>query len=349
MSKNVVVAIVAVLLIVGGLKLSLMDYQPSAVPDEKDEKNAQPAIKKFSVDYDAIPHVLATVNGEKLTSDGLKQYLHNTESRLASLNRPFPKKQYDRLVSQFLESAINFTIFSQEAKANHLEGDIKAVQKDIERLKGQFSNGEGYMAFLHKEGITEGQLIERMRKTHAVRQLLKKNVNSQVNITDELLKKFYNENSKKFEHPELVRARHILLPLKPDAPEAKVKETEKLMAEIVKKYKEEGVSFELLAKQYSKDGSAQKGGDLGLFPRGAMVKEFEDVAFSLTPGGDGRVVRTRFGLHYVQTTEKQPAGLWSFDKIKSQLKTQMVRSEINKRSIEFLGSLKKKTVIKKFL
>jgi parvulin-like peptidyl-prolyl isomerase len=89
-----------------------------------------------------------------------------------------------------------------------------------------------------------------------------------------------------------IRARHILLDTRAEA-------------EVVLKNLEEGEDFAALAEELSKDpGSAELGGDLGWFPRGQMVPEFEEVAFSLEPGELSDVVETPFGVHIILVEER---------------------------------------------
>lgn len=76
-----------------------------------------------------------------------------------------------------------------------------------------------------------------------------------------------------------------------------------------------------LAKEYSDDPSASRnGGDLGFFPRGAMVKPFEDVAFSMTRKGQvSEPVKTDFGFHVIRFVDSEPAGYTPFDQVKDKL------------------------------
>ncbi|MDE1827965.1 MAG: peptidyl-prolyl cis-trans isomerase [Candidatus Micrarchaeota archaeon] len=74
-----------------------------------------------------------------------------------------------------------------------------------------------------------------------------------------------------------------------------------LAEEILKKLKEGG-NFSALAEQYSIDGSRRRGGDLGEFGRGMMVKPFEDAAFKLEKGGISEIVKTQFGYHIIKRT-----------------------------------------------
>lgn len=89
---------------------------------------------------------------------------------------------------------------------------------------------------------------------------------------------------------ERVKAKHILV------------DQEYQAQDLVKKLNE-GVPFEDLAQKFSKCPSGQRGGDLGEFGRGQMVKSFEDAAFSLQPNQVSDPVKTQFGYHLIQRYE----------------------------------------------
>lgn len=140
-------------------------------------------------------------------------------------------------------------------------------------------------------------------------------VNDQA-LTDRALS-LYKANAKRFERPAEVRIRHILLANGSGTRE----QAEQLLAELKK-----GADFEKMAREKSNDpGSAAKGGDLGFFAAGRMVKSFEEAAFALkTPGELSGVVESQFGFHILQLVESRPAGMQSFDEVKAELKNEVL-------------------------
>lgn len=132
-------------------------------------------------------------------------------------------------------------------------------------------------------------------------------------VLEQLALQNYKAMPQRFQQPERVHVRHILIPL--DAPEARAK------AQALRQQLLQGARFEELAREHSKDpGSARKGGDLGFVTRGKMVAPFEEAAFALTkPGELSEVVESRFGFHVIELVEKRPAGLQPFDEVKEQL------------------------------
>jgi peptidyl-prolyl cis-trans isomerase D len=120
---------------------------------------------------------------------------------------------------------------------------------------------------------------------------------------------YYGDNQKTlFTHPEEVRVRHILIAAGKDATPAEQatakRKAEKLLDEI-----RHGADFAKLARADSDDpGSKDNGGDLGFFPRGQMIKPFEDAAFALKPG-QTVMVQSPFGYHLIQLEARKPAYL----------------------------------------
>lgn len=128
-------------------------------------------------------------------------------------------------------------------------------------------------------------------------------------FTDDELERYYRRNLDLFEIKEEVKAAHILLRLAEDADQTTIDKRQKLAEDLLKQLNE-GADFAKLAKAYSDDKSnAADGGEIGVFGRGIMVKEFEDAAFALKPGQLSDVVRTPFGFHIIRVDEHVEAGV----------------------------------------
>ncbi len=125
-----------------------------------------------------------------------------------------------------------------------------------------------------------------------------------VSITDDDIKAYYDDNQETYQREE-VQASHILLLSKSgDSDEARAKVRAKL--EGIRKQIAEGQDFAKLARQHSEDpGSKTKGGDLGYFPRGMMVKPFEEAAFALKKGEVSELVETSYGYHLIKLDNRR--------------------------------------------
>lgn len=126
-------------------------------------------------------------------------------------------------------------------------------------------------------------------------------------VTDEEVAEYYEANADEFTSPEMVRARHILI--KTDASATgKAAEQGRLQLLKLKARIAKGESFAKLAEKHSEGPSNVRGGDLGFFPREAMVEPFEKAAFGLQPGEVSDPVRTEFGWHLIKVEERRQAG-----------------------------------------
>ena len=125
-----------------------------------------------------------------------------------------------------------------------------------------------------------------------------------VEITDEMIEKYYQEHIDEFVEPEKRKAGHILIKTS-DSDSEEVLAEKKEKAQRLLERVQKGESFADLARQNSEDrGSAMRGGDLGFFGRGQMVKPFEDAVFSMGEGGM-TVVKSQFGYHVIRLEEIQ--------------------------------------------
>ncbi len=162
-----------------------------------------------------------------------------------------------------------------------------------------------------KDGLDKGAEIEEklqdLKKRLIVESFLKKKVEIESKVSDDDMKKFYEQNKDKFKSGEQIKASHILV------------KTEKEAKDVQAQLKAGG-NFEELAKKNSVDSSSAKGGDLGWFGKGSMVPAFEKAALALKEGQISEVVKSDFGFHIIKLTGKRPAGIRPFEEVKEQIK-----------------------------
>jgi peptidyl-prolyl cis-trans isomerase C len=142
-------------------------------------------------------------------------------------------------------------------------------------------------------------------------------------LTDEAMKKVYDDAVKQIEGEQEVHARHILVETEDDA--------KAIEAELKK-----GADFAELAKKKSKDPGASDGGDLGFFTKDQMVPEFSAVAFALEPGKISDPVKSQFGWHIIKVEEKRNRKAPDFEQVKSQIETYVTR----KAQAEYVAKLR---------
>jgi peptidyl-prolyl cis-trans isomerase D len=154
-------------------------------------------------------------------------------------------------------------------------------------------------------------------------------------LNEDDLRAYYKENAARLSGDEERRASHILLNAAANAPVAereKIKAQAQALLEQVRKAPE---TFAAVAKANSQDtGSASKGGDLEFFGRGAMVKPFEDVVFSLKKGEISDLVETEFGYHIIQLTDLKQPQQKSFEEMRPQMEADLRKQQAQKKFAE---------------
>jgi peptidyl-prolyl cis-trans isomerase C len=162
--------------------------------------------------------------------------------------------------------------------------------------------------------------IERNIRTDAYRRSLTANRP----VTEQQAKEFYDRNRNSFKVPESVHALLILLPATEQAAPAEREEAKRL-AEEARTKAAAGEDFGALARQYSQDPSAQRGGDIGFVPRGVMFPNAEQVAFGLKVGEVSSVIETPKGYTVFKVVDRKPESIPTFDEIKQGLMADMGR------------------------
>ncbi|PYI55040.1 foldase protein PrsA [Paenibacillus flagellatus] len=242
-------------------------------------------------------------------------------------------KLYDEMIlnggSRVLDNLINEELVKQEADKAGITVTDADLDAEIASFKKQFSSDEEFQMMLMQYGMTQDDLKKQM----PMQVRLKKLLESKTDVTDEEIQKYYDENKEAMSTPEQVKASHILVATK--------EESEAILTQL-----KAGADFAQLAKEKSTDtGSKDKGGDLDYFPRGAMVKEFEDAAFALNVGEMSGVVQSEHGFHIIKVTDKKAAATPTLDEKKADIKETLVSQEIQELAGPWMEEIKGKSKI----
>ena len=238
--------------------------------------------------------VAATVNGEKIMKeDVLKEYL-----------KVPPEYREVITIDALLEGMIVEELLVQEAE----KMGITATDEDVDEFVQQFletyeMTEENLTKSLEEENTTLEEVKESFKKNMIINSLLSKEITSQINVSGDEVRAYYDENSDQFGQPEQVKASHILVPTREEAESLRNKALG-------------GADFAELAEEESRCPSSDNGGDLGWFGRGQMVKEFEDAAFALKVGHISDIVETQFGFHIIKLDDRKEQEIQPFESVK---------------------------------
>ena len=296
--------------------------------------------------------VVAKVNGNDIT---VKQFQSTLALYKQSLESMYGSTIWDTEVEEgvkykdkfkdiMLDQMIDIEAVCEQARKEKLVPTKEEVDKAFNDLKKNIDADKEYKNQLKEMGIDDTYLRNQQEQDLTI-QKYKENFDKNVKITDEEMKKYYEEHKKDYYKDE-VKASHILISTVDDngkpLSEAKKKEAKKKAEEVLKKAKS-GEEFSELAKEYSDGpGSAANGGDLGYFTKGQMVQPFEEAAFSLKPGEISGLVESEYGYHIIKVYDKIDKQL-SFDEVKDQIKKTLMEDKY----MENIESISKKAKVEK--
>ncbi|MEJ5166780.1 MAG: peptidylprolyl isomerase [Thermoanaerobaculia bacterium] len=219
----------------------------------------------------------------------------------------------------------------------------------FEEFRKRFKEEKDYKDYLEREKTTEKEIKKDIEKELVINKYLEESIYKDLKpISDEEAKKFYDENPNYFIKPEQVRASHILVSVPENGTEAQKKEARKKAEGILKDLKN-GANFEEVAKQKSDCPSKERGGDLGFFSKGRMVKPFEDAAFSLKPGVLSDIVETQYGYHIILVKEHKQEEKIKFEEVKDRIKSFLSDSKKRELIQKRISELTQKAKIEKYL
>ncbi|NDY41804.1 peptidylprolyl isomerase [Dissulfurirhabdus thermomarina] len=252
--------------------------------------------------------VLARVGPYQMTLDQFRRNLASLPPQMKMMLAQDPSLQ-----EKYLERWVQITLLAQEARARKLDRlpEVKARMDDL-------------------------------ANTVLAQEMLEREIGAKVSVTDEELKAYYAENKDKFAQPEMVRARHILIRVGQGADE-KTRAKAEAKARDIRKQIRKGADFADLAKKYSEDpGTRDKGGELGFFPKGRMVPEFEKAAFALKKGEVSQPVRTAFGYHLIQVEDRKAASVPTLASVEGQVRQQLQQEKQQEALDALLADLEKR-------
>ena len=218
------------------------------------------------------------------------------------------------------EQLINSILLYQHAQNENIMISDSDISNELEVVKSTFDSEESFNQALKRNNITVNQLKDDINMQLMIGKAVEQEYDK-IEITEEEILQYYEENKEFFFQPEQRKVSHILV--------ESLEEAENIQNQLNDKM----VDFEKLATDNSICPSAEQGGDLGYISRGQTVQPFEDAAFSLEPGEISDIVETEFGFHIIKSEEileeHQSDFEESREEIENILKTQKQNSAIN--------------------
>ena len=258
---------------------------------------------------DVVDRVMAIVGDSIILQTEVQEELQRM-AMSGGITLPDPGPELDQMMSQVLDQIVNRTLVLQEAARDTLirieESEIEdRVTSRINEVTQQFGGQSGLQQALEADGLNLAEyrdlLRTQVRQEQTQQLFLQRSLQGASTIElseDDLLESFQEARGQLQQRPKIITFTQVVLKPTPSemAEQSARSEADSVLGEI-----RSGGDFEELAQVHSDDiGSAELGGDLGWFRRGAMVPEFDDAAFSMMDGQVSDIVETEFGYHIIK-------------------------------------------------
>ncbi len=306
------------------------------------------ALPGFATGKPAAENKVAAVNGSVITQEELDREMNLVRQRFANMGRPVGEVQLLTIKGQVLETLISRELLYQEGQKKGIKVQKEKLEAEYGGLKNRFPSEEEFKNRLSSMKISEAEVKSQIERGLLIQQLIDKQIAQKVVVPEKEVKGYYHSHPDSFRKPEQVRASHILIKLDAKADESQKAAARKKLEEIRRRLLK-GEDFVSLAREFSEGPSSVKGGDLGYFGRGQMVKPFEDAAFALKIGELSNVVETRFGCHLIKVTEKRPETIIAFADIKDRLQQYLKDEKVQQEVTVYVEELKTKAKVETFL
>lgn len=344
--RNSLMVLVAVAVLVAGCRKTPPAAPAAAAkpatparPDAAQVAASVEAAKKLLAKDDKT--VLVTVNGRELALGEAKKEI---EARTSAMAARVPPAQMEDRKAQMLWSVIDqFTMRSlllDEAQRRKIEVTPEDEKTAFDKIRKQLPPDKTLEQVMKESPVGEARMREEVLVGIRINKLLEQVIPKNMPVSEQDIAQFKQDNAEA-KPPEMVAARHILIKVA-ETDDEKTKQAKRAKIDGLRQQLMKGAVFAEVARQSSECPSAARGGDLGVFRRGQMVKAFEDAAFAQKPGDIGEVVETKFGYHLILVESHTQEGEYP----RKQL-VQLLQTRKSKEAYEsFVKSLRDQAKVK---
>jgi foldase protein PrsA len=232
------------------------------------------------------------------------------------------QQQYNQLKTEVMQFLIQSEWVQQEAEAQGVKVSNKEIKSSFEQQKKQaFPNDKAYRQFLESSGMTEADILFRVKLDQLQQKLTQKVTKDSKKVSDADVREYYEKNKQRFAQPE---RRDLLVVLTKT----------KAKAEQAKKALEDGQSWKQVVKKYSIDeASKAQGGKLPAVSKGQNEKAFDDAIFSASKGEIEGPVKTQFGWYVFEVQKVTPASQQSLEESRETIKN-LLRSQGQQKALD---------------
>jgi foldase protein PrsA len=278
---------------------------------------------------------IAAVGDGTVTQKQFDEIWSEAQAQYKSQGVALPAKgstQYNQIKASIVNYLVQNEVLNQIAAKDSVEATIAGnkvtvpmkvtvtdaeLQDRLKQIKTQVGGEKKFQKLLTQQGYTLPALMNQL-KSSMLQSKVQQKVVAKITVSDTEMKAYFTKHQDQFQQAETVDARHVLVKTKATA--------DKVRALLVANNTD--ANWKAVAKKYSIDtGTKNAGGELGSFPKGRMVKAFEDAAFALKVDQVSQPVHTQYGWHVIEVTKKTQASKQTYEQAKSTIQQTLLSTQ----------------------
>ncbi len=292
--------------------------------------------------------VAARVNDQPITKKEFEEAAERNLSRYRNQGHQLQPNIEARIRESVLRRMIEDKIIELKAKESQLAVTEEELNTKFAEQKARFRTDEAFQDYLKRSQNTEAQMKDELKR-NMLRDRLVEKMSGEIAVSEEEVKKFYEENINRFKDREQVKISRIVLRVPPTATEAERKKTKAKATDLAKQAKKPNADFAKLARDNSNGPEAAKGGDLGFLYRGRMQPEFDAIAFAMKPNEVSDVVETKMGYEIIKVEERKEERVRPVEEVTDTIRTSLLARKRNDKRREVLRDLKANAKVEQIL
>jgi peptidyl-prolyl cis-trans isomerase SurA len=298
-----------------------------------------------------VEEIIARVNDDIITRAELQRNKQQLLDEAKQKGATLTDAQMAEREKDVLRDLIDQQLLIQKAKDLGITGDAEVVKRlDQIRQDMKLNSMEELEQAAQQQGMNFEDFKQGIRNSIITQQVISREVGSHISIPPDEIAKFYELNKKQFEGPEQVQIAELLIaPAKDEKGNPKEDQASldaaKAKAESVLTEIKKGMKFADAAAKYSDGPTAAQGGDLGLFKRGTLSKDLEDVTFNMKAGETSNVIRTKQGFVILKVIEHQSAGIPPMKEVEPQIQEAIYLEKLQPALRAYLTKLREDSYI----
>jgi len=291
-----------------------------------------------------VGKIVAVVNDQVITQAEVDGVLYPIYERYKEIYES-EKELYEKLDEQRIEvikQLVNDRLILGEARKLNISVDDRETQERLDKIKSDLEGrGIVFEKMMKQEDLTLGDMKKKIKEQIMIEKTIELQIKQDIIIQPSEIANYYKENVQDYAQPEQAAVCTILI--KMDSVRTPLESRQ--LADDVRGMLSSGNDFREVAKNYTEGPNREAGGDLGYIAKGELLKEIDDVVFSMAIGDVSKVIESPVGYHICMVYDKKEEKITPLEEVRDKVHLSLYRVKVEKKFEDWLDKLKSNAYI----